>query len=87
MSRVDAPVLNDMSHRTIADAHWSLECLSQLKQIGLAARLYANDNNDRLPPSFEALTNELGRASVLNCPADLLRTEAHRALRTWTGAP
>jgi len=72
LSRVDAPVLNDMSHRTIADAHWSLECLSQLKQIGLATRLYANDNNDRLPPSFEALTNELGRASVLICPADLL---------------
>jgi hypothetical protein len=73
MSRVDAPVLNLMSLRTAVDANWSLQCLNQLKQIGLAARLYANDNNDRLPPSFEAVTNELGRASVLVCPGDLLR--------------
>jgi len=74
MARVDTPVLNLMTHRTVADANWSLQCLSQLRQIGLAARLYANDNNDRLPPSFQAITNELGRAYLLICPADLLRT-------------
>ena len=73
LARLDAPVLNLMSLRTTVDANWSLQCLNQLKQIGLATRLYANDNNDRLPPSFEALTNELGRASVLICPGDLLR--------------
>ena len=47
--------------------------MSQLKQIGLAARLYANDNNDWFPQVSRPLTNELGRASVLICPGDLLR--------------
>lgn len=73
MARIDLPVWNLMSHRTTFDANWSLECLNQLKQIGLATRLYANDNNGRFPPGFEAITNELGRASVLVCPGDLLR--------------
>lgn len=67
-------VLNPMSGRTAADAAWSVGCLRQLKQIGLAARLYALDNEDRLPPGFDAITNELGRPDVLFCPADLLQS-------------
>lgn len=38
--------------------------LNNLKQIGLAMRIYAEDNNGRLPTSFEQMKNELGSERV-----------------------
>jgi len=45
-----------------------INSLNNLKQIGLAARLYAGDNNERMPDSFEAMRNELGTDKVLIDP-------------------
>jgi hypothetical protein len=73
LANTGVPVFNSGSLRTRTDAAWSIRCLNQLTQIGLATRLYANDNEGRLPPSFEAITAELGRANILVCPADLLQ--------------
>jgi type II secretory pathway pseudopilin PulG len=45
----------------------SLSAVSNLKQIGRAARLYAGDNEDRLPLSYGAMTNYLpGDAATID---------------------
>jgi hypothetical protein len=72
LAATGSAVFNLSSVRIAADAGWSAQCLSQLQQIGLATRIYALDSEDWLPPGFAAITNELGRARILVCPADLL---------------
>jgi type II secretory pathway pseudopilin PulG len=47
----------------------SISSVNNLKQIGLAVRIFAGDNNDRLPMSFEEMTNELGTEKVTYDPA------------------
>jgi len=47
----------------------SVSAMSNLKEIGMAARQYAEDNRDVLPASLDELTNELGTRSVLIDPA------------------
>ena len=41
-----------------------INSVSNLKQIGLAARIFAGDNNDRLPFSFDEMKNELGSDKI-----------------------
>ena len=53
-----------------------IRCINNLKQIGLAARVWANDNNDVLPPGWLVMSNELSTPKVLVCPADKARTAA-----------
>jgi hypothetical protein len=47
----------------------SLACMNNMKQIGLAARLYANDHGNVFPPDFVAMRNELNTPKILFCPA------------------
>ena len=48
----------------------SIACISNLKQIGLAARIYANDHNGVFPPDFVSMKNELNTPKILFCPGD-----------------
>lgn len=51
----------------------TINCVNNLKQIALAARIYANDRNDSFPPTAtwcDALQTELGSTKVLHCNAD-----------------
>lgn len=57
----------------------TINCVSNLKQIGLAARIYSNDHKEVLPPDFLTMSNELATPKVLVCPADSRRTRA----TTW----
>jgi prepilin-type processing-associated H-X9-DG protein len=41
---------------------------NNLKQIGLAVRLFSQDNNDRLPASFEEMKNELNTDKITYDP-------------------
>ena len=41
-----------------------ISAVNSLKQIGLAARTWAIDNGDAMPPSFEAMKNELGMDKI-----------------------
>jgi hypothetical protein len=50
--------------------------VSNLKQVGLAARLYGKYNRRNFPPSFLAMSNELGSPLVLHCPDDDSRATA-----------
>ena len=58
----------------------SLQCINNLKQIGLAARIWANDHKtNALPTDWLAMKNELNTPKILTCPADSGRTGA----TTW----
>jgi hypothetical protein len=46
-----------------------ISSVNNLKQIGLAVRIFAGDNGDRLPMSFEEMTNELGTEKITYDPA------------------
>jgi hypothetical protein len=48
----------------------SINCVSNLKQIGLGARMWALDHNDTFPPDFLSMSNELISPKILVCPAD-----------------
>ena len=44
-------------------------CMNNMKQIGLAARLWANDHKDTFPPDLATMRNELVTPKILFCPA------------------
>jgi hypothetical protein len=51
-------------------------CVNNLKQFGLAAKVWALDNNDTTPPSVLSMSNELSSPKILVCPADTARQPA-----------
>ena len=48
----------------------SISCVNNLKQMGLAARIYATDHNDAYPPDILSMKNELVTPKILICPND-----------------
>lgn len=65
--------------RNVRDRDQSRLCATQIKQIGLAARLYGKYHDRVLPPDYLTMSNELGSATLLHCPADSARPKA----RSW----
>jgi cell division protein FtsB len=53
-----------------------IACVNNLKQLGLAVRLYANDNQDGFPRDVLVMSNELATTRILVCPADTGRQPA-----------
>ena len=53
-----------------------IQCVNNLKQIGLAARMWAQDHNDVYPTNFVCMSNELNTPKILVCPADTNRVSA-----------
>ncbi len=51
-------------------------CVNNLKQLGLAARVWATDNSDMLPPNILSMSNEIAAPKVLLCPSDVGRQPA-----------
>ncbi len=51
-------------------------CVNNLKQIGLAARMWSNDHGDFLPSDFLTMSNELNSPRVLTCRGDTNRAAA-----------
>jgi len=47
-----------------------INCVNNLKMIGLAARMYANDNKEVFPLNFLSMSNELNTPKFLICPED-----------------
>ena len=58
----------------------SISCVNNLKQMGLAARVYATDHNDAYPPDILSMKNELTTPKILICPND----PNHKATATLT---
>jgi hypothetical protein len=53
----------------------SIQCVSNMKQIGLAARMWANDHNEIMPSDFLTMQKELHSPKILVCPGDAARTK------------
>jgi len=51
-------------------------CVNNLKQFGLAVRVWANDNGEVTPPNIVCMSNELSTPKILVCPADKGREPA-----------
>ncbi len=66
---VPTAVTDDKSEAAEAEAE-STRCVNNMKQIGLAFRIWSNDNNDHFPNDFISMTNELSTWKVLQCPSD-----------------
>jgi len=54
----------------------SINCISNLKQIGLAAKMYANDHQETFPQDFLSMSNELVHPKILVCTSDNTRSRA-----------
>jgi type II secretory pathway pseudopilin PulG len=61
----------------------TIMCVNNMKQIGLALRIYSGDNNDKLPADLLVMTNELGSPMILFCPADPIHTRPMSS--SWWG--
>lgn len=63
----------------------SLRCLNNLKQFGLAVRVWVSDNEEVFPPDSLSMSNELGTPIILACPADTNRVVA-KSWQTFSSA-
>lgn len=54
----------------------SIQCVNNLKQLGLAARIWATDHGDIFPPDFLTMSNEIATPKHLVCPEDAGRQPA-----------
>jgi hypothetical protein len=54
----------------------SIHCISNLKQIGLAAKMWALEHKNIFPPDFLSMSNELNTPKILVCPGDTNRVAA-----------
>ncbi len=67
----------DLEAMKEAKAHaQSIACVNSLKNIGLALRVWAIDNESLFPPDFRSMSNELVSPKILICPADSGRQAA-----------
>jgi hypothetical protein len=51
----------------------TINCVNNMKQVGLGMRMYAADHNETFPPAAtwcDAIQQNLGSPNVLRCPAD-----------------
>jgi hypothetical protein len=55
----------------------SIECGNRMVSIGFAARMWANDHNNRLPLNLAAMSNELNNPKILQCSGDRARQRFH----------
>jgi hypothetical protein len=74
------PELSPEFQTALAEARKKAErikCVNNLKNVGLAARIWAADNGDKnLPIDFATMNNQLGTPKILICPSDPSRKQA-----------
>jgi hypothetical protein len=53
-----------------------IQCVNNMKQLGLAVRIWATDNADQFPPDILSISNEVSTPKILICPSDEVRQPA-----------
>ena len=61
-----------------------VHCMSNLKQIGLAARMYSMDNQEQFPPDFQSLAKYANAPNLFVCPATRHQPGAMEQVDRWT---
>jgi hypothetical protein len=74
------PPAEDLAAREARARAESMTCVSYLKQIGLAAHVWAQDHAGIFPSAFLTMSNELRSPISLVCPSDKARVR----LTTWS---
>lgn len=64
----------------------SIHCVNNLKQLGLAVRVWALDNGDMTPPNLLSMTNEMSTPKILACPADTAHPAATGGWANYSSA-
>jgi prepilin-type processing-associated H-X9-DG protein len=59
-------------------------CRNQLKQIGVACRMYSMDHRERFPPSFLSLTNYVDQPKLFVCPLSKHKPGSIERVDSWT---
>lgn len=49
------------------------QCVNNLKQLGLAMRIWEGDNQEKFPTSLAVMSNECSTVKILVCPSDRAR--------------
>lgn len=73
VSFITVPILAGLLLPALAkakDRAQRITCVSNMKQIGLAARIWANDHNGKFPPNFLSMSNEVVMPKVFVCPGE-----------------
>jgi len=58
-----------------------IQCVNNMKQVGLAFRIWAGDHRDKFPTSLVVMSNELSTPKILVCPSDSARQQQYASLR------
>jgi len=69
-SLADAAKLSPEQMQQLKEEAQSVQCVSNMKQIGLAARIWSNDHKDIFPPDFITMKDGMNTPKILFCPAD-----------------
>jgi len=70
----DATKLSPEELQQMKEEAHAVACVNNLKQIGLAARIWAADHNDVLPPDILSMKDGMATPKILFCPADATAT-------------
>jgi hypothetical protein len=65
----EAAKLTPEEHLALKGEAQAISCINNLKQIGLAARLYAKDHEGAFPPDLVTMADKLTTPRILFCPA------------------
>ncbi len=57
-----------------------ISCVNNMKQMCIAAKIWAGDHNDAYPPDFTSMSKELSSPRILVCPQDT----AHHPATDWS---
>ena len=59
-----------------------IQCLNNMKQTGLALRMWANDHGGKFPSDLMSLSNQVPSVKILICPGEKLRDRSQAT--TWS---
>ncbi len=64
----------------------AIQCVNNMKQLGLAVKVWALDNGDMTPPDVLQMTNEMSTPKILACPADTAHPVATGGWASYSAA-